>query len=330
MKHIKLVIVALCLVVVAGFGTGCASKPNAGEIGVVRNGGPFDNHNIRGHVENGAGNTWTGWFSSVHYYPIDTQQRFFKMATCYDDNTPKVCKGADGLAITVPTADGVDVTIEGTFYLNTAFNNSPQGLKALDAFDTQFATRTFDGDHAYDGTEGWEHFLAAIVEPIVVNNLRETISGVSCADLQSSCALVQNNSSTGAQTVTAKAQSGANKSKISEIQNTVESNLETDLKNTIGGNEGQVYFKNIKFNLARVLLPGRIQSAINEAQSSFAQVSQAQAKVKSADLEAQANEKRQKGYEQCPACAQIDTLKAIPSNVTTFAPGASFAVGPGK
>jgi hypothetical protein len=32
------------------------------------------------------------------------------------------------------------------------------------------------------------------------------------------------------------------------------------------------------------------------------------------------------GTEQCPACAQIDTLKAIPPNVTTFAPGSGFAV----
>jgi hypothetical protein len=32
------------------------------------------------------------------------------------------------------------------------------------------------------------------------------------------------------------------------------------------------------------------------------------------------------GYENCPACAQIDLLKAIPPSVTTFAPGTGFAV----
>ncbi len=43
---------------------------------------------------------------------------------------------------------------------------------------------------------------------------------------------------------------------------------------------------------------------------------------------AQANEQRQRGYVSCPACAAIDRLKAIPPNVTTYAPGAGFAITP--
>src|SRR3954447_16306772 len=138
------VVAAILLLVVL---TGCYTKPEAGEIGVVRNGGPFDNHNIRQVVPNGAGNTWNGWWSTTHYYPVDSQQRYFRFATCDSG----ACPGADALAITVPTRDGVDVTIEGPFYLNTVFDASPQGAESLKAFDTQFATRTFDGKHAYDG-----------------------------------------------------------------------------------------------------------------------------------------------------------------------------------
>lgn len=78
--------------------TACQSKPQAGEIGVVRNGGPFDNKNIRQIVPNGAGNTWVGWGSETHYYPVNTQQRFFRMATCFDDKGAYICKGADALA----------------------------------------------------------------------------------------------------------------------------------------------------------------------------------------------------------------------------------------
>jgi hypothetical protein len=48
--------------------------------------------------------------------------------------------------------------------------------------------------------------------------------------------------------------------------------------------------------------------------------------IASATAEATANSQRQKGDENCPACAQIDLLKAIPPSVTTFAPGAGFAV----
>jgi hypothetical protein len=49
-------------------------------------------------------------------------------------------------------------------------------------------------------------------------------------------------------------------------------------------------------------------------------------RVASAKADADANAQRQRGYQDCPACAQIDTLKAIPPNVTTFAPGSGFAV----
>jgi hypothetical protein len=297
--------------------TGCYSKPQGGEIGVVRNGGPFDNHNIRQIIPNGAGTSWNGMFSSTHYYPVDSQQRFFRMASCPTDSG--ICKGADAEAVTVPSADGVDVTIEGTFYLNTGFNDSPGGEATVKAFDTQFATRTFGDDlHAYDGNDGWSAFLAAIVEPIVVNNLRETISGVTCADLVSSCALVQNSTAK----VSAQQLAGKNnQSNVSRIQETVEKALATDLGSTLG----RAYFKNIKFNLARVVLPSSVQTAINRAQSAFASVSQAQARVRSAKLESQANEQRQAGYRKCPTCARIDAIKALPPGLTAL--GSGFAVG---
>lgn len=298
--------------------TGCYTKPQSGEIGVVRNGGPFDNHNIRQIIPNGAGTSWNGWASTTHYYPVDTQQRFFRMASCAD-RKDGVCKGADAQAVTVPSADGVDVTIEGTFYLNTAFNDSRAGKMAVRAFDTQFATRTFGDKHAYDGNDGWSAFLAAIVEPIVVNNLRETISGVTCADLVSSCALVQNSTTK----VSAQQLAGKNnQSNVSRIQDAVERALAADLATTLG----RTYFKNIRFNLARVVLPARVQGAINEAQSAFAQVSQAQAKVRSAKLESQANGERQAGYLKCPTCARIDAIKALPRGLTALG-GDGFAVG---
>jgi hypothetical protein len=297
--------------------TGCYTKPEAGEIGVVRNGGPFDNHNIRQVVPNGAGNTWNGWWSSTHYYPVDSQQRYFRFATCDGG----ACPGADALAITVPTSDGVDVTIEGTFYLNTVFNDLRDGEEALKAFDTQFATRTFDGKHAYDGNSGWSAFLGAIVEPIVVNNSREVVSGVSCADLVSSCALVQNQGQAGTQQVQAKAKGNANKSNVARLQSAVEEGLGRDLETTLG----RPYFKNIKFNLQRVILPSRVQAAIDQAQSAFAAVSQAQARVRSARLESQANAERQAGYRKCPTCARIDAIKALPRNLTAL--GSGFSIG---
>jgi hypothetical protein len=298
--------------------TGCYTKPQSGEIGVVRNGGPFDNHKIRQIVPNGAGNTWVGWFSNTHYYPVDTQQRFFRFATCDGER----CHNADSEAITVPTSDGVDVTIEGTFYLNTVFNDTPQGIEAVKSFDTQFATRTFGDKHAYEGNEGWSAFLGAIVEPIVVNNLREQIQGVSCSDLVSSCALVQNQGQQAVQEVKQK----AGQNKVQAVQSAVEQGLDSDLVATLGGSEQRSYFKGIKFSLQRVILSDRVQRAIDEAQSAFAQVSQAQARVRSAKLESQANAERQAGYLKCPTCARIDAIKALPRDLQALGSGVAIGI----
>lgn len=297
---------------------GCMTTPEAGEIGVVRNGGPFDNHNIRQVVPNGSGNTWNGFFSTSHYYPVDSQQRFFKMERCFG---AEKC-GADAAAVTVPTSDGVEVSIEGTFYLNTIFNNAKGGKDAVQAFDTQFATRTFGGDgkHAYDGNEGWSAFLGAIVEPIVVNNLRETVAGVQCAELVSSCALVQNQ--TGDAEKAAKLVTGKNNAaNVARVQDAVSQGLANDLESTLK----RQYFGNIAFKLNRVVLPEKVQTAINDAQSAFAQVSQAQARVRSAQADAEANATRQSGYKKCPTCARIDAIKALPQGLTAL--GGQFAVG---
>ncbi len=79
----------------------------------------------------------------------------------------------------------------------------------------------------------------------------------------------------------------------------------------------------------RVTLPPQVQEAVNDAQAAFAAITKAQALVEQARAEAAANRQRQLGYRDCPACATIDQLKAIPPSVTTFAPGAGFAVTQG-
>lgn len=296
-------------IVAAVVGKGPVTKPEAGQIGVIRNGGPLDNRNIRGIVRTGAGLTWSGLFSTTHYYPVTSQQRFIRLSPDAE---------ADGPPITVPTKDGVEVTIQGTFYMNTVFDNTPAGLEAMRDFDTQFSTRTFgSGDlHPYDGRLGFSSFLTANVLPSVRNNLRQVISGVSCYQLVSSCALVQN------QTVEQQNNALAGNTKIPDIEDTVQEGLAVDLKSTLG----QEYFRNIKFSLSSVTLPQKVQEAVESAQASFALVSKADAEKRAAKIEAQANLERQRGYNSCTACAQQDILKAIPSNVTTYAPGGAFAV----
>jgi regulator of protease activity HflC (stomatin/prohibitin superfamily) len=142
------------------------------------------------------------------------------------------------------------------------------------------------------------------------------ISGVSCYQLVSSCALVQNQSAEQQQ----NALSGT--TKIPEIEEAVQKGLDADLSSTLG----RPYFRNIKFSLSSVTLPAKVQQAIESAQASFALVSKADAEKRAAKIEAQANLERQRGYNSCRACAQQDILRAIPENVTTYAPGGAFAV----
>lgn len=316
--------------------TGCYSTPESGEIGVVRNGGPFDNKQIRQVVDNGSGNTWIGWNSESHYYPVDSQQRFFKMQKCFGNNDDNCT--ADAPPINVQTSDGVDVSIEGTFYLNTTFNGTPKGISSLKSFDTQFSTRTFSGEHAYDGTSGWAKFLAAIVEPVVSNNLREQVAALTCADLVSSCSLVQNQTQNDKKKISAdELVKKNNLSNVQRVQQAVETGLDTDLVATLGGTNKVRYFQNVKFSLTHVGLPGKIQIAINEAQAQFAEVSKVNAQVGKARAQKDvahenylANVEKQKGYNACHSCARQDELSKLPSNLQTLVFGSNSPVAIGN
>ena len=173
---------------------------------IIRNGGPFDDKQIRQVVPNGAGNTWIGFGSQAHPYPASDQQRLYKF-----DDTPD----ADAKPVEVPTRDGVRVRLTGTFYINTAFDGTPEGEKLLRAFDTSFGTRAFTGAEgaARPWEEGgWEIFLNAILQPIIDSNIREVIAEFDCKQLVSSCALVQRG---GAAAVDAEEVAGSdNKSNV--------------------------------------------------------------------------------------------------------------------
>ena len=219
-----------------------------------------------------------------------------------------------------PTADGVEVGVEGTVYFTL---NTDQAI--LRQFDDKYGTREYrglDGElrHPYGNDEGWTSFLDQIVRPVISNDLREQIGDFRCAELQASCALVQNSNGNVVKTPTGGGtQSNFN---ITKIQNSINTSLAADLTSTLGGD----YIVGVKFNLAKITLPAELQTAINRAQAAFAAVTEAQARVASAKADADANAQRERGYRDCPACATIDTLKAIPPNVTTFAPGSGFAI----
>jgi hypothetical protein len=309
-----LAVILVLLAVVTGF-----DKTSGGEVGVVRNGGPLDNNRIRQVIQPASNLTWTGLWSKVHKYP--SQQRFY---TITSDDKRGDRPGVD--VVRVPSSDGVDMGLEGTLYFSLTTDEA-----SLRAFDDKFGTRRFtgvDGDARYpwEGDDGWLTFLDQIIRPIIDNDLRSQVADFRCAQLVSSCALVQNSPTQpgGVAAVPAPPKTGGNNTNIAQIQNAINSSLLDDLKATLGGD----FLTGIRFNLVKVTLPDEVQAAVNQAQAQFAKVSEAQAKVAQAAAEAQANERRQGGYDKCPTCAQIDITKAqaevvksIPPNVTVYAPG---------
>lgn len=280
---------------------------DGGHIAVVRNGGPLDNTKIRQVVPAGSGRTRIGFASNMHNYP--TSQRFFTISSAGHGDANE--------SVTVPTADGVNVGIEGTAYftVNTTADNNYAILKD---FDNKYGTRNFrcNGSNSskavYEGDSGFSCFLDQIVSPIINNDLRVSIGSVRCADLVASCALVLNG---GGKIDASKI--GLGNLNLAKIEQDISSSLGDDLTRTLGGN----YLVGVKFNLAKIDIDQKVQDAISTAQANFAAISSAQAAVQKAQLEAQANEQRQIGYNRCPACQQIDILKALPQGITVFAPG---------
>lgn len=288
-------------------------KTTGGEIAVVRNGGPLDNNKIRQLIDPASNLTWTGLYSTSHKYPA--QQRFYTITA-----NPNAGDRAGVDVVQTPTADGVNVGIEGTIYFTLNLDHA-----TMRQFDDKCGTRKFRSPdtslyYAWDGENGWSAFLDQVIRPVIDNDLRQQVNAFRCAELVSSCALVQNGPQGASASQTAALAS--NNGNIAKVQNAINGSLGSDLKDTLGGQ----FLTGIRFNLVRITLPAEIQAAVNSAQAAFAKVTQAQAEVQQAKAQAQANQQRQRGYVGCPACAQIDELKAIPPSVTTFAPGSGFAI----
>lgn len=284
---------------------------DAGHIAVLRNGG-FANQNIRGFLAPGSGMTFTGLYSTEHIYKA--QQQVYTITANPGEGQTNTADSID-----VPSSDGVEITIQGTLYYSLNLDH-----KTLGTFDDDYGTQTYAWNgqslHPYDGADGWNAFINAVVRPTLQNELRTAMSSVSCEDVDPACALVKNaTNAAAAATVTGVSSNG----NLTNIQNTINKELATDLENQLGGN----YLTGLRFTISTVTLPSGVQSAIDSAQAAFAQVSTAQAKVNAAKLTAQANEITQQGYSACPVCGVIAEEQALPSGITTYAPGSGVAVG---
>jgi regulator of protease activity HflC (stomatin/prohibitin superfamily) len=303
-------VAVIVVIVVIIWAVNSFTSTDPGFIGLVRNGGPFDNTQLQRDADGnpvivppGSGLTNVGFASSLRQYPVTN--RYW---TIDPDG------GDTNQAVDVPTKDGVNVGVSGQFVFG--LNQAP---KVLAAFDEAYGSRTFTDPagnqvKASDGTDaGFNAFLAAFVPNTVNNALRQEMGRINCKDVIASCVLVQNNAG-GAIDPNIN-----NQGAIAAIQDAVNRNFEEAVNAQLGG----PYLVHAAFNLSKVSLPAELQQKVNDAQGAFAQVSQAQARVQSAQADAQATAAKSQAYQQCPGCLQIDIIKALPPGITVYAPGNS-------
>jgi hypothetical protein len=210
--------------------------------------------------------------------------------------------------------------VQGTFYFDVNYTDE----KVMSAFDDRFGTRSYpvpggDSRYAWDGDAGWSAFLEFTLGNLVQNVLRQEIGDVECADLVASCSLAANPTARAVPVVDPTADGNQT---INRVQAAVNAAFTNEIDEVLG----MPVLINPRFVLSRVELPENVQDAINQAQAAFAGVTESQAALQRAQIDAEANAARQSGYNACPTCAQMDILKSLPDGLTTYAPGTGFTV----
>src|SRR4051812_25388925 len=219
-------------------------RQDIGHVGVVRNGGPFDNRSIRQVLLPGSGVTWAGWFSqSPHEYPARSVVLLYSITS-----DPKRGNRPGTDVVTVPTRDGVQVGIEGTVYYHFV---GEADLDLLRGFDKTFGTRRYSEGgpprYPYEGDEGFQAMVDGVVRPVLDNDLRRQVGAFDCAALVTACTLVRRGTDP-------KNRRGSNRN-TALIQNRINASFEDDLAGALGGQ----YIVDVHFRLVRVTLPTDVQ-----------------------------------------------------------------------
>ena len=152
---------------------------------------------------------------------------------------------------------------------------------------------------------------------MIENDLRIQVNKFRCAELVSSCALVQN-TATGTTPPRAVNPAGTqNNTNIAKMQEAVNESLPKDLQDMLGGD----FFQGIRFNLARVTLPKNVQDAVNKAQAAYAAVSEAQARVAQAQADARGEQAAPGGLQRLPGVCSDRHHQGVPAGPDHLRPG---------
>jgi hypothetical protein len=284
-----------------------------GTVAVVREGGIFDGRGIKEIRQPGSGAKPIGAFNHQDTLPI-TQRDLTEEAG----------------QITVPTADGVNVVIDGQalFQLKT-------DPALVEKFYKAFGRRKWNGEDI-SSDEGWVNFLKIRMVPILYQSIRQTLGTYDCTSLNNTCIYVLNADTILASNDKQTQDEAAKKAKqvnVSQNLADAEEKITTAFKTNLIAGLGGEYFEGVRFQNLRVLFPGDIQTRVQAAQGKRAEVAEARlesqrkaaaakgdadARVESARGERLSNEERAKGvealaraYRRNPQQAQIEKIKAL-------------------
>ena len=328
-RGLALVLAVVAVLVLCGVAIGgCKGlfRTDPGEVAVERNGGPLDSKGVRGTLPQETGYAFHGLFTTKRSYIASDQQRFYTIST--DGDT---ADNPSATSITVPTKDGVQVSIEGTTNFHTVFTGEGAtdaeceaagydegcGDVALLDFDNQFGNREFtesgssDSHHVWDGDDGWSAFLDQQFKPTLVSTFREEIGSLNCADLVSSCSLIQQGAAASGQLVTEPVNPAdadeKQEANLQVIAERVQAKLDSRLEAALNGK----FLDEFQVQIEKVILPESIQEKINTAQSAFAGIAEAQANAEAARFEALKNERLAKSYIDSPVLGEIEIAKVL-------------------
>lgn len=279
--------------------------PRPGYAAVCQTGGPIEGDSgTCGVLAPGSGKKMIGYENKLVEFPA--QQRFYRFGP-----------GGDAETVLLPTADGVESSIESV----TRFSLAVDDETLLD-FYKKYGTRQYGGPSATDDPDGWWiSFLNAQVKPLIESGLREEISKYACSELNPSCDLSKLNADLekiSSDKEEDKRKGRETNQKLTQISDEVTKKLVSDLKTELRGD----FFRNVSFRLVKVTPPENLRDEISNANAAKARLitakADAAAKVEAAKGDADAKEEEARGrralsraYEKNSSLAQIEIAKAL-------------------
>ena len=344
-----LALVGLLVAIVLIGGLTSFKSVDQGHVCVIVNGGPLDDRKVAEVRQPGSGVSTIGLFNHQRCFPSNERQYTLSANAAEADS-----KIVD--VVKVPTKDAVEVYIEGQFRFT--LTDDPETLKD---FYRRYGSRTFGGEHPWEGDEGWENFLAQAFRQPTLTATREAVGKYRCVELRNTCQYVTNAQAAVSGRVR-EVETGQNLEKVAEeIGRTTAIRLNTFLSGSCRRPDGpdpgtapdfgpcRTYFENVRFTLGQPHFEDDVEKSVTAAQTAGADAAtarlQAQKKVEEArgrrrvaEQDAAAIRRTGSAYRQNPVKGRIDLAEAICGTeddgrprgcpVQSFGGGASLLLNP--